>query len=306
MTMLYDIPEKLMAGWRAGLFRLDGAMIKQGNRIVGHVVPKAGTSAEQLTQALGAHASSAIGALVPALQVVNLAVNVAGFAYLAHQIDGVSRQIAHVADQLKIAVADGQANRRMLESELAANILAGIEEAARGERLGDSGATDAARRQLYHAFAQHVQMMLAMVQDGTAANQLDAFSAYYRRSALLAVAVARCDWMREGPAQARETLASMRRQLHVAGSNIENAFRTQPLYVEQLLADPGHVRDFRVESRGLLAVLDNHVAQLAFSAMLALPPAGWASYVEVNAAEAFLLIPAQDGAQQSRPAGDNG
>lgn len=290
----YQIPAELLSAWMEGKLKIVGATLRwvDTNLIAGHMAPVNEAAAEKLAVTLG-NLPGGITSLIPGLQVINLGVNVAGFAYMAVKMESISRQIAVLGAQMKFIAVDVQTTRQINETAMIAELLAGVEEAQRGERLRDVAMLHAARRELSRGFLHHISMIPAMIRDGNAAVQLSGVEAYVQRAAVLATAVARCDWLAEGPQEAKEWLEQARERLRGALNDLRNAYAREHDFVEHLAHDNVSIKDFFERSRGLLAVLESHEAQIGHAGQLGLlTPADWDAYLqEQSRVREVLFLP---------------
>lgn len=292
MAFPYQIPADLLSAWQEGKLKVVGATLRwvDTNLIAGHLAPVNEAAAEKLAVTLGGLQGS-IASLVPALQVVNLGINVAGFAYMAVKMESISRQIAALGSQMKFIAVDVQTIRQINETAMIAGLLAGVEEAQRGERLRDVAMLHAARRELNLGFLHHISMIPVMIRDGNAAVQLAAVEAHVQRAVVLATAVARCDWLAEGPQETNEWLGQARERLRGVLNDLRDAYALDPSFVERLAHDSAEIKDFFERSRGLLAVLESHEAQIGHAARLGLlAPSDWDAYLQEQSKTSEVLF----------------
>lgn len=294
-TFPYEIPANLMSAWVEGKLKIVGATLRwvDGNLVAGHMAPVSEAAAESMSTTLG-NLPGAMAALTPALQVINLGVNVAGFAYMAVKMEGLSRQITALSRQINFVATDVQTIRQINETSMTAALIGGVEEAARGERLHDVPMLHAARRELNRGFVHHLSMIPAMVQDGNAADQLAAVEVHLQRAVLLATTVARCDWLAEGPRESADWLIVADKRLRGVVNELQDSYRKNPDYIDRLTKDKAPIKEFFDRARGLLGVLESHAAQTAHAARLGLAaPADWDAYLleEAKNGEVLFLPP---------------
>jgi len=140
----------------------------------------------------------------------------------------------------------------------------------------------------------HILMIPAMIHDGNAATQLHRVEAHVQRAAVLATAVARCDWVTEGPQEANEWLGQARERLRGVLNDLRDAYTLEHNFVERLANETVSIKEFFDRSRGLLAVLESHGAQIGHASRLGLAaPADWDAYLQTQSktCEVIFLPP---------------
>jgi hypothetical protein len=134
-------------------------------------------------------------------------------------------------------------------------------------------------------------MIPAMIHDGNAAEQLPAVEAHVQRAVLLATAIARCDWLAEGPTEASNWLRQADKRLRSVLNELRDTYLKNYDFIEHLAKDEGPVKAFFDRSRSLLGVLESHAAQINHAAILKLPaPSDWDKYLLEQAKKSDVLF----------------
>jgi hypothetical protein len=196
-----------------------------------------------------------LGAAAIGLQVLNMGIMIAGFAFLANRISGVSRQCDTILQQTVVANNRLEWLREANLGGYQARMLSALEAAHTAQRLGESVLPyDTAINDCTIFFGQ---MLDTMMRRGDVFRDSDMFEMLLMQSAVAVVARARTQWLMMGPDAGLDAL-DRGRQAHVE----------RIAAFQSLLRDKGPgsavLLEMTVEQRGRLkqvAALLRHVSQ---------------------------------------------
>jgi hypothetical protein len=296
VSVLRHVPAHLVEGHRNGDYKLWGGVLRRATgegrgQIVGFLT-EGWELAQQVEQGLPINAEAlkaAIGNTQMASQmamgiyVLNLGVQVAGFAMVMRRLDAISSQIETVRCDLNAIGENVQWLTIGMISELrakAANALATADRAIRrNERhLLDDAKTlgDGARSYLANLCSEMLVTSRAVPQRGL-------FEEFMKLAVLVAYAEARCVEAVEGPGQAAKDLAPAATELRRLADSFRDQVRNfegNPLALIKI-GDKGRAETKALAARidDVVARLEGYVPQLELQDVLGLDARGWRALV---------------------------
>lgn len=270
-----ELPQPIVEGLQDGSLKRIGGIIRTTDgteQIVAHLREVGDLSKSALP-------SNILGTIGIGFQVLNLGVTVTGFLVIASRFRQLGLQLKEIENQLQILKALGEEVRGEERARRQAEFETALEEAARGERLGDRAVLNGARAAAYKSFRHYGHLLAEMIESGSAWDQPDRFEVLLSSAALAAVAVGRCDWQVEGSKAAQTSLAAaagdlsdlvaaLRRPLEDFGYRPKVLLGLLPIQRERLRAK-------LIASTECCSRLAGHVAEAEFADALGHDWASW-------------------------------
>lgn len=314
IEVVRHVPQHLVEGYRNGTIRLWGGDLRrfdgtiagfltEGSDLVRQLRQGTPIQPVQLLQAVGdakmaAQIASGIGML-------NLGVQVAGFAMIRRHLDGIAQQVGTVRAELEaVGHVVGWLEMAKL-AELRADAGNALADAERAARQGECPLFQTARSRADHARRKLVELLREMDRKGRLVAQHRLFRELMGMAILLAAVEARCDKAVEGPAQAAADLAATvadLRQLSDRFAAVATDFRAAPRdHLRLGEAGRAELLDGVRRVGSVLGRLRGHATKFRLQALLALDDDGWEELtMPTDATLACLTFVGDDGAALAR------
>lgn len=292
ISVLCHIPQHLVEGFASGEFRLDGGVLRRAagagqGQIVG-ILTEGGDLVRQVQQGLPIDAQAlqaAVGNVQMASQlalgvgVLNLGVQVAGFAMVLHRLNQIAGQIDVVRGELRTIGQNVEwlAMERMASLRAdAANVIATAE---RASRQADRNLLNLAKTLGDRVRRHLINLCEEMLVTGRAIPQRSLFEEFMKLGVLVAYAEARCEEAVEGIQQAALDLANSATQFRSLAEKFRNRvsnFERNPLELIRV-GDAGRAETKAMARRmdELVSRLESYVPQFELQHALGLDAAGW-------------------------------
>jgi hypothetical protein len=311
ISLVRSVPQHLVEGYTSGEYRLWGGVLRRAvdpgqGQIVGFLTEGADLArlAEQNLPLRLDALQAAVGNVQMASQlaagmgVLNLGVQVVGFAMVMRRLDRISRQIEAIHGDLRRVGANVD---WLVMSDLAAlraraeNAIATANRAVRQRDphlLNDAKTiSDLARRQLVHLCED-------MLAGRRAVPQRSLFAEFVNMAALVTFAEALCVEGVEGAGQAAADLAENVADLRAVADGFRrqvSEFRSNPLELLRLgQARREETRDLAGRMDDVVRRLEGYVPQLRLQHALGLDAAGWRALVAPEGGGPLTCIVADD------------
>jgi hypothetical protein len=288
VSVVRYVPEHLLAGYESGALRLwGGAFRHQNGRFAGyltegfeltqHVQKGLPIDPARLMQTVGNAQMAA--QLATGIGILNLGVQVAGFAIIAHRIDRIAGRIEAVHDELR-SVGEGVDWLKLSAfAGLRADVAHAIDVAERASRRQAHALYDEAKSKADRCRRYLMNLVGEMTKSSTLLPQHPLYEEFVNLTVLLTDVEARCDEACEGAGQAAKNLArsasELRRLTNSFSERVHN-FRGSP---RQLLRIGGEGRaDIKAAASrvgGVVGRLESYVPQLELQDILGLDAKDW-------------------------------
>ncbi|MFC3124341.1 hypothetical protein ACFOD4_04645 [Pseudoroseomonas globiformis] len=307
ISVLCHIPQHLVEGFISGEFRLDGGVMRRAagagqGQIVGiliegkDLVRQVQQGLPIDTQALQAAIGNAQMAsqLSLGIGVLNLGVQVAGFAMVLHRLDRIAGQIKAVRGELQ---AIGQ-NVEWLAIEQMASLRAdaanAIATAERAERQGDRNLLNHAKTLGDQVRRHLLNLCDQMLVTGRAIPQRSLFEELMKMGVLVAYAESRCDEAVEGSKQAALDLTASVTQFRKLSDSFRSrisSFESNPFELIRI-GNVGRAEVKKLARRvdDLVSRLESYVPQLELQHALGLDAAEWRALTAPEAGSYITCI----------------
>lgn len=310
IDIVKQIPLHLIDGWRSGEYWVDGGTLRrmngtfagfltEGPGLVRHVQQGLPIQPAQLMQAVGNAKLAA--QLATGIGVLNLGVQVAGFSMVAQRLDGITRQIEAVRDELQTVGEDVGWLKAFVLAGLRADVGNAIADGERAARQGNAALFNDAKGKADHARRHTVELMREMVAHRRLVAQHRIFSELLNMAVVLAATEARCTLAVESAELAAtdlvEAVAELRMladQFRAFGTDFQKAPRDH-----LRLGQDGRSRMLAaVGAAGtLVGRLRGHATQLRLQSLLGLDADAWqkATSLEGDGAISYIKFVGDEG-----------
>ncbi len=296
VSVLRHVPQHLIDGFQNGEYRLWGGVLRRtGNpgrgQIVGFLTEgwKLVTQTEQNLPINAEALQSALGNIQMASQltagigVLNLGVQVAGFAMVMYRLERISNQIECVRDELRMVGQNVEWLAKAKMAELRAEALNAIATADRAIRQGDRALLNHAKTLGDRVRRILINLCSDMLSEGRATAQRALFEEFIKLGALVAYAEAQCDEAVEGAGQAADDLAKAARELRRLadgfGDNVRH-FEGNALELLRIgTAGRAATKALSVRVDDVVSRVESYVPQLKLQQLFGLDAAGWRALV---------------------------
>lgn len=217
LNVLFHVPEHIQQGVQSKTYEVVGGVVRRvdGKQVVawlrpaweefaeagqgGAPLPAGGPIAGELAQLAGDGLSIVMG-----LQLVNVAVSVAGFAILNHKLNQVLAKLDRVLTELGKVVESLDWLKRAVVNANRDRLINAIESAARAQARGDLTALNGELTNIGRARDFFLGQMEAMLDANVALTRADVFVSMAQLSAIACAARAQAEWALMGPDSALE------------------------------------------------------------------------------------------------------
>jgi tetrahydromethanopterin S-methyltransferase subunit F len=296
ISVFRHIPQHLVQGFTSGEFRLWGGVLRRATnpgqgQIVGFL-----TEGWELTRQIEQNLPINVEALKAVVEdarmasqlaagigVLNLGVQVAGFAMVMHRLERISGQIEVVRSELRAVGQNVEWLAMAQLADLRALAANAIATAASAFRQRDRVLLNQARTLCDRARRYLINLCDEMLAAGRAVPQRALFEEFVKFGALIAYAEARCQEMVEGAGQASYDLAITAARLRRVSNGFDGQvreFERNPLNLIRI-GDAGRATTKALAHRMNDAVtrLESYVPQLKLQHALRIDAADWQALV---------------------------
>lgn len=303
LHLVEDFRKGAVKLWGGEMRRLDGTIagfLTEGPDLIRRAQHGSPIEPTLFVQAVGDAKLAA--QLASGIGLVNLGVQVAGFAMVARRLDGIGRQIEAVCEKLRAVGEDTGWLRANALAGLRADAAHALAVAERAERRAVRALFDEAKSKADRTRRHLVELLDGMSAGGRLLAQHGLFEELTKMAVLLAATEARCDDAAEGPGQAARDLASSAAPLRARVDHLAakaRDFRSSPREL-LLIGDAGReaLKASVRAAKEAVARLEGHIPQLHLQDVLGLDAAGWTALVTAGQdhALACLTFSGTDGA----------
>lgn len=311
VSVLRHVPQHLLDGYASGEFRLWGGVLRRASgagqgQIVGfltegwelarHVEQNLPINAEALRVAVGNVEMAS--QLAAGMGVLNLGVQVAGFAMVMRRLDRIAGQIEAARGELRAVGQNVEWLTLMRIAGLRAEAENAVATAERAVRQGDRNLLNQAKTMGSGVRRHLVNIGGEMLVTGRAVPQRALFEEFVKLSVLVAYAEARCDEAVEGAGQAAHDLKATAAAIR----HLSNGYRYQvrkfaqnPLELLKI-GDAGRdaTKTLALRLDAIVGRLEGYVPQLELQHALGLDAAGWRALVAPEGSGALTCIAAEE------------
>ena len=304
VTVVFEIPAKVAERLASGEWTRVGGVIRDAAGKVRYMLRESGGLREVLESGApippGMSAqltaiSQSLG-VVSGLQVLTLGVTVAGFAMIAHRLNGIDRKLGQMLDAMQDLRDDVQWLGAVRDAERAAALASALENAAWAQAHDRLSALEQARGQIVHSQNQYRMLMDLMLSKEAAHRNAEVFAGFFRQHALAGLAKSRCDWLLLGPGAAFETMSGVERDAQRLQDRFLEPMRTfdNPKILLSLpTAARGPLREAAKALVGDGAQLGGYAAEIGFCRDRGIDLWSWERIgSDVTQAPLILLAPA--------------
>ena len=316
LSVLRQVPQHLVDGYVAGEYQLWGGVLRratdtgrgqivgfltEGRDLIRQMEQNLPISPQALQAAVGNARMAA--QLAAGIGVLNLGVQVAGFAMVMRRLDRIAGQIEAMHADLRRIGEDVAWLRTYQLAELRADAQNAVATAERGARQGNPDSMNRAKTDAGRVRRLLVNLCNEMLVTGRAVGQRVLFEEFVTLWVLLVHTEARCDEAVEGAGQAARDLEASARDLRRLADGFRDQVRNfgrNPMALLKI-GDAGRSETKRLRGRvsDLVGRLESYVPQLRLQDALGLGTADWQALVAPGDGGALTCI-----TSETTPLGD--